>query len=223
MSNTPPAGAPNAPPAHDLITLLETTKYALCTSLDQTIGYITPDGRVTMLPNEAKLFDTQDSAHGAREEDDGLFLETVTDEAAFRARAPTWHDRALTPATLLGLVGLVADSVKNEHLGEELRRMQADGLSAETTVLFHAARALLRRLGHEDGQGRWVLGPDPRDAALARLSAMSDDERAEAASRYSVSYSGSEADIIARGGRIEGNEVVWANSERWPRRPKAAT
>jgi len=66
--------------------------YAPSLILDQTNGYFTPDGKITITPGDAVLFETREEARAllVRHGEDPDFIEEVEDEAEFRARPDTW-------------------------------------------------------------------------------------------------------------------------------------
>lgn len=54
-----------------------------------------------------------------------------------------------------------------------------------------------------------------REAVLARISELTGEAKAKAASRASCSWSAPRFAVL-QGGRIDGNEVVWPDGERYP-------
>lgn len=137
-------------------------KHAVTHVMDQSIGYVTEDGSLTVRPSEAALFDSEEEAGEAA--DDGEMLQAVPNEAAFRAKAPEWGDRPVTKRSLFDIAVLVSDVARNEHLTDALRREHEDGLHTETCLLWSAAENLLKQLGHRGADGRWVFGPKPSAA-----------------------------------------------------------
>lgn len=64
-------------------------KYAVAMVLDQTYGYLTADGSVTISHPEAMLHDLREAAEALTADVDG-WVEEVVDEGEFRAREDTW-------------------------------------------------------------------------------------------------------------------------------------
>jgi hypothetical protein len=136
-------------------------KYVISTVLDQTIGWITPDGAVTTRPSEAQFFDTAASAEEAANDSNGqrdpdLMVDPVEDETAFRAQSPTWEGRPYTPEALFDLVKLVASATQTSHTKELVPNARE-----EVAQLFAASWALLEKLGHNTPKDWWVFGPAP--------------------------------------------------------------
>lgn len=68
-------------------------KYAVLSGADQTIVYLSTNGRWTVSHVEAALFDSREEAeHAGKKADpyDDKTIEEVEDEAEFRARPNTW-------------------------------------------------------------------------------------------------------------------------------------
>ncbi len=63
--------------------------------------------------------------------------------------------------------------------------------------------------------------PDVRDATSARIAALTGEARHEAMQRASRSYSAPQGAIRFDGCRVDGNELVWPDGERWPIGPDA--
>jgi hypothetical protein len=55
---------------------------------------------------------------------------------------------------------------------------------------------------------------------MKRIAALTGEARGEAMKRASCSYSDPDFAVRCHGCRIEGNDVVWPDGERWPMRPK---
>lgn len=138
-------------------------KHALCTQLDQTFGYITPDGSVTTRPCEAALFDTPEAARTAMVSDGvdpSEWVEDVPDEAGFRARQPTWESRPFTPKGFFDLVRMVMFAGRNVFTNGSM-----PGSEDERRQLERAATAVVLKLGHMNEQGEWAFGPAPSPEA----------------------------------------------------------
>jgi hypothetical protein len=67
-------------------------KYAVAIFLDQTWGYLCPDGSHTTIHKEAMLWDDKDQAEAACEAEGkyGIEVEEVPDVAEFQSREDTW-------------------------------------------------------------------------------------------------------------------------------------
>lgn len=63
---------------------------------------------------------------------------------------------------------------------------------------------------------------DPRDAVNERIASLSGAARNEALRRASRSYSAPRS-AVRDGARIEGNEVVWPDGERYPMAPRLSS
>ena len=124
--------------------------------LDQTIGYLTSDGAVTVLPCEAHLFDDAvqaRSAAGRHDEPEGE-AEAIDDEVAFRASAPEWGDRPLSMRTLFEMASRLATGLGNDNL-----RAERFEVRSEAYLLSSAAHVFLKALGHRGEDGQWSFGP----------------------------------------------------------------
>lgn len=133
-------------------------KFAVVVPNDQTIGYLTEDGAVTVLPSEAQLFDTKQSAELALDEssETDFDIDEIEDVAGFRAQPPTWGDRPVSMQTLFELAIQIRNHLDNENL-----RSEKFGVRSEAYLLQSAAHVFVKALGHQTPDGAWLFGKAP--------------------------------------------------------------
>lgn len=132
---------------------IPTRGYVLMTQLDQTVGYLTSEGEVTVLPSEARVFVSGKHAEEARSEENDVWINAVPNVAAFRMHPPEWNSRPASMRTLFELAAMIGDLLGNENLRSETWEVRS-----EAYLLQSAAHVFTKALGHQR-DGKWVFGP----------------------------------------------------------------